>query len=372
MRLTRSAKFLSAIVLVGSLSLMTGVPLIQTAAAYPIESLKRQGGLSELPKGRLELAERGRSSLPKFIAEQVRRDLSRRMGVPLGKLQIRTAQKRTWRDGCLELPRVNEVCGQSLVDGWQIVVSANRQTWVYHTDREGRILRLAEENKQLLPESAKSAIFSDLVSRSSVPRSSLQITQAEPKTWSNGCLELAEPGVFCTEALVPGWLVTVESSRQRWVYHSDQSGKLVKLNRQASDTLLNPVQMSPSELPPALQQSVVFRAIASGGFTGQTQQTILFQDGRLVRSRIQSDGTASTLQTTQISPQRMRQFQQAIKGIGEYDRLSYPAAPGSADFITVTLSTRAGTVQYSDSIQSQLPPPLQAIISAWREIDRAS
>ncbi|MGV0025384.1 hypothetical protein [Phormidesmis priestleyi] len=366
MRLTRSAKFLSAIVLVGALSLVTGVPMIHIASAQSSELIKQQGDLFELPT-------RGRSSvLPKFIAEQVRQDLSRRARVPLGKLRIRTAQKRTWKNSCLELASPGEVCGQSLVEGWRVVVTGNRQTWVYHTDRQGRILRIAEMNEQTPLASVESAIFSDLVNRSNVPRSSLRTTQIKQQIWSDGCLGLAEPDEFCTLALVPGWLVTVESSKQRWVYHSDQSGKLVKLNRQASGSLLKPVQMPLSELPPALQQSVIFRAIASGGFTGQTQQTILLKDGRLIRSRINPNGTASTLQTTQISPQQMRQFQQAIERMGEYDRLSYPTAPGSADFITVTLSTHAGTVQYSDSIQSQLPQPLQTMISAWKEIDRAS
>jgi hypothetical protein len=352
MRLTRPVKFLSVIVLVGALSLVTGMPMVQPAAADPINLIKRQGDRA--------------SALPKFIADQVRRDLSRRVRVPLGKLRIRTAQKRTWSDSCLELSRPDEMCAQSLVEGWRVVVTGNRQTWVYHTDREGRILRLVGINEKTLPASVENAVFADIVARSQVFRSSLKITQAEQRTWSDGCLGLAERGVFCTQVLIPGWRVTVEATGKRWIYRTNLSGTLVKLDPQ-----IEPVQLQGSELTP-LPQSVVFRAIASGGFTGQTQQTVLLRDGRLIRSRINPNGTTSPLQTTQISSQQMRQFQQAIEGIGEYDRLSYPAAPGSADFITVTLSTHAGTVQYSDSIQSQLPQPLQTMISAWKNLDRAS
>jgi hypothetical protein len=270
----------------------------------------------------------------------------------------------------LELARPDEVCSQSLVEGWQVVVTGNRQSWVYHTDREGRMIRLAGVNQQTLPVSVENAVFADIVARSNVPRSSLRITQTESKTWSDGCLGLAEPGIFCTQALVPGWLVTAQANGQSWIYRTNLSGTVVKLDQQSDKTSLKPVQVSVDALP-NLPQNVIFRAIASGGFTGQTQQTTLLRDGRLIRVRLNPDGTTSTLQTTRISPQQMRQFQQVMEGIREYDRLGYPAAPGSADFITVTLSTHAGTLQYSDSIQSQLPQRLQTMITAWKNLDRA-
>ncbi|KAM3097404.1 hypothetical protein ACKFKF_20110 [Phormidesmis sp. 146-12] len=356
MQLNRSTKFLSVIVLVAVLSLVTGVPMVQPVSADPINLLKRSNRSS---------------ALPKFIADQVRRDLSRRVRVPLKKLRIRTAEKRTWRNSCLELARPDELCGQALVEGWRVVVARNQQTWVYHTDREGRVLRVAGIQEQSLPASVENAVFRDAVAQSNLSRSALRITQAEQRTWSDGCLGLAEKEAFCTQALVPGWLVVVEATGQRWVYRTNFSGSMVKLDQSTRETLLKPVQIPVNDLP-KLPQSVIFRAIASGGFAGQTQQTVLLQDGRLIRSRLNPNGTASLLQTTQISSQQMRQFQQVMAAIKAYDRLSYPATPGSADIITVTLSTRAGTVQYSDSIQTHLPQPLQTVIAAWRRLDQAS
>lgn len=353
MLLNRSTKLLSVIVLVGALSLVTGVPWVQPASA--IATVKRQ--------------EERNARLPKFIANEIRRDLSRRVGVPLGKLRIKSAQPRTWKDNCLELAAQDELCGQSLVEGWQVVVASDRQTWVYHTDAEGRVLRLATDSSKPLSATVENAVFSDIAQRANVSRSSLRVVQAEPKTWSDGCLGLAE-GVFCTEALVPGWLVTVEGREMRWVYRTNRSGSVVKLDREATGNNLTPTRLSSSELPPALEQNVIFRSIATGGFTGQTQQTVLLNDGRMIRSRLNPDGTASIIQTTQVSRQQVSQFQTSIAGLKAFDRLNYRATPGSADFITVTLSSQSGTVQYADSVQTQLPQPLKTIISAWQQVLR--
>lgn len=132
---------------------------------------------------------------------------------------------------------------------------------------------------------------------------------------------------------------------------------------------LQPVQIPVSELPPRLQSNVIFRTIASGGFAGQTYETLLFKDGRMIRSRVNSNGTQSEVAANRLSPQRVRQFEKLVRTLVKpFDRLRYPASPGSADFITVTASCQAGTVQYADSIQSQLPSSLKTILQSWNRL----
>ncbi len=132
---------------------------------------------------------------------------------------------------------------------------------------------------------------------------------------------------------------------------------------------LQPVQILVSELPPKLQSNVIFRTIASGGFAGQTYETLLFKDGRMLRSRVSLNGIKSEVAASRLSPQRVRQFEKLVRThVNPFDRLSYPASPGSADFITVTASSHAGTVQYADSIQSQLPSSLKTILQAWNRL----
>ncbi|MCY7277373.1 MAG: hypothetical protein LH702_27490 [Phormidesmis sp. CAN_BIN44] len=132
---------------------------------------------------------------------------------------------------------------------------------------------------------------------------------------------------------------------------------------------LQPVQIPVSELPPRLQSNVIFRMIASGGFAGQTYETLLFKDGRMIRSRVSLNGIKSEVAANRLSPQRVRQFEKLVRThVKPFDRLSYPASQSSADFITVTASSQAGTVQYADSIQSQLPSSLKTILQAWNRL----
>ncbi len=113
-------------------------------------------------------------------------------------------------------------------------MSNGRQTWVYRTDNEGKVIRL--ENQLAtgkLPAALADAVLQDASKRSGLPIPSLRIVKAERRTWTNGCLGLGGPGVVCTQALVPGWQVIVEGDKQRLVYRTGESGR-VRLDEAAS------------------------------------------------------------------------------------------------------------------------------------------
>lgn len=299
MRLKTSTQLFSAIVLVSTLSLLTGVPLIQSVHALPAptatEVLKRQD-------------DRGRS-------------------------ESRSSQNRP--------------CGNAA--------------------------KPAVTRSNQVPEAVKEAIFRDITRRTNGTRDRLRIVRAEEQTWRDGCLGLAEPGMLCTQALVPGWRIGVESDTQRWIYRSDRTGGVVKLERDVkrqANPGLQPIRLSDSSLPPALEQRVMFRSISTGGFIGQTSETLLFRDGRVIHQRVNLNGTTTPLRQWQISQAQMQQFQNILRRerFDLFDHLGYSAKAGSADFLTVTLSSPTGTVQYADSVQSQLPRSLQTVIQAWNAL----
>ncbi|MDB9540141.1 hypothetical protein NWP22_12245 [Anabaenopsis tanganyikae CS-531] len=84
-----------------------------------------------------------------------------------------------------------------------------------------------------LPESVKNAVLQAVSEDLDLPISQLKIIQAQPQTWNNGCLNLASPDEFCTQALVPGWRVTVDAVDQTLVYHTNSTGSSVRLNQEA-------------------------------------------------------------------------------------------------------------------------------------------
>jgi hypothetical protein len=82
-----------------------------------------------------------------------------------------------------------------------------------------------------LPEAVARAVLADLSRETEIPENALTIVAAERETWPDGCLGLAEPDRFCTQALVSGWEVSIRSARREWTYRTDDTGATVKLDR---------------------------------------------------------------------------------------------------------------------------------------------
>ncbi|MBD2178047.1 hypothetical protein H6F42_14090 [Pseudanabaena sp. FACHB-1998] len=135
------------------------------------------------------------------------------------------------------------------------------------------------------------------------------------------------------------------------------------------NTSIKAVVIPQNQLPPALEKSVVFREISSGGITGATYQTLLLKDGTLIRIRI-GDSNDSSRSVRKVSLDRVKQFEKLLhkNAIAKFKNLSYPAPRGAADYITYTLTSKEGTFQYNDISQNGLPKNLQYVVSAWKQI----
>ncbi|MEH2317925.1 hypothetical protein [Nostoc sp.] len=220
-----------------------------------------------------------------------------------------------------------------------------------------------------LPRPVAKAVLRDLARRQGILTKELKIIDYNQQTWRNGCLELPQGDELCTQALVPGWRIVVSNGKQNWVYHTNQTGSAVRLNEKANENTLAPVQIPVSELPPPLDRDVVFRQISSGGITGRTYETVLLKDGRLIRVRI-GDANDSERTVHRVSVQQVQQFQRFLERskFSKFQNLSYPAPSGAADYITFTLTSLEGTVQYNDISLNNLPKNLQAAVKAWNQI----
>ncbi|MGI0487790.1 hypothetical protein ACN4EK_20305 [Pantanalinema rosaneae CENA516] len=239
---------------------------------------------------------------------------------------------------------------------------------------------ISQNQPAQLPPAIANALRQDINKRTQIPVGNIQVSEATPKTWANGCLELATPDEMCSMAMVNGWRVVLTEGSQRWVYRTDDAGRNFRLETATNTqtTVPQPGQIQSSriptnEMPANLQKGVILRSIASGGFIGRTVQTTLMSDGRLIQETLSPTGNSSNSQVRQLSRQQVYQLQQRLDQyrIKRYDRQSFPATPGSADYITVTLSGRFGTVRYADSIQDQLPPTLQQVIDTWNQLTRS-
>jgi hypothetical protein len=83
------------------------------------------------------------------------------------------------------------------------------------------------QSETKLADSVKNAVFQEIERRADVDPNTLKVIRAESRVWSDSCLGVSRPGVFCLQVLTPGWIVEVEGKNQRWVYHTNLTGTSV-------------------------------------------------------------------------------------------------------------------------------------------------
>lgn len=70
------------------------------------------------------------------------------------------------------------------------------------------------------------AVLDDAAKRSQVPAEQLRVVSMQAVTWPDGSLGCPQPGRLYTQALVPGWRITIAAagSRAPLQYHASQRG----------------------------------------------------------------------------------------------------------------------------------------------------
>lgn len=82
--------------------------------------------------------------------------------------------------------------------------------------------------RSLLSPGFENSVLQHASKQLGLPTSALRITHAQSQTWSDNCLGIRDPEIFCTQTPVPGWQVEVASTKQSWIYRTNASGSLIK------------------------------------------------------------------------------------------------------------------------------------------------
>ncbi|KST65478.1 hypothetical protein [Mastigocoleus testarum] len=187
---------------------------------------------------RLAKDKRTNNRLLKSLKNRVLRTASQYLRQPISRLRITKVERETWNDSCLELGGIAESCLRTSVPGWRFTVRTSKQTLVYHTNEDGSEIRLNEQASDRtdakLPNKVRYAILKDAAAWSKISPSKLRIVKAERKIWDNPCFLNFER--YCNFAFIrtPGWIVTVKGGTQTWVYHANDKGSVVVLDRTPS------------------------------------------------------------------------------------------------------------------------------------------
>jgi hypothetical protein len=76
----------------------------------------------------------------------------------------------------------------------------------------------------LPPERLLAPVLADASKRTGVPAAELVVTNAWRRTWSDGSLGCPQPGMYYTQALVPGWQVIVAAGERSLDYRLSDRG----------------------------------------------------------------------------------------------------------------------------------------------------
>ncbi len=155
--------------------------------------------------------------------------LAGQLGIPLSAVRLIAMEEVTWRDGCLELARPDEMCTLALVPGYRIVLEADGQQYVFHTNRSGSQVRMAASvpPSKEWPAAALRARAA-LAERLGLAAESVRIVSAEAVEWPDACLGIHLPDEGCAQVVTPGFKVILEAAGVQYEYHTDQDGRALR------------------------------------------------------------------------------------------------------------------------------------------------
>lgn len=68
-----------------------------------------------------------------------------------------------------------------------------------------------------------------LSEQTQIPLGDLKVDRVEAINWPDSCLGLAQANEMCLQVITPGFRVELTAPEQRFVVHSDRTGRLIRL-----------------------------------------------------------------------------------------------------------------------------------------------
>jgi hypothetical protein len=76
------------------------------------------------------------AQLPADVSAKVLSTIAKQVRVPVSSLRITESREATW-DGCMGIYEPNRACTQIAIAGWRLIVTDEKQNWVYHISEDG-------------------------------------------------------------------------------------------------------------------------------------------------------------------------------------------------------------------------------------------
>ncbi|MCD6361678.1 MAG: hypothetical protein J7M38_12560 [Armatimonadetes bacterium] len=155
-------------------------------------------------------------------------DLAQHMNVAADKIVVVGLEEVTWPDASLGCPEPGKLYAQVLVKGYKVTLEAAGHRFEYHTDMLGRAVRVTgapvatTTSDAGRPDVVDKAV-ADLSARLGVEAGKIEVVSCEEQMWPDGSLDLPEPGMVYTKAIVSGYLVVLGANDRQYEYHCSKT-----------------------------------------------------------------------------------------------------------------------------------------------------
>ncbi len=292
------------------------------------------------------------------VIQSIRQTVKKQFGV--AQIAVVSATEQNWPDGCLGLPKADEVCTMAVVSGWRVEVSDKLQTWFYRTDLTGKTLRLENPDRSVLPQPVASKLIQQVAKETNTQAGKLRITEVKAKTY-DGCLGIYRPNQACTKIAISGWQSIVTSPDRTYVYHLSQNAERIAQNETASGaTRKINVSFETFGGIATLAANQIFSSSTSGDLTGRMSRIVLTQDGKITRYQSSPTAKFAPVVIKTLSLDRLNAFKKTLadRQFPNLNGLTYLTSAALADYPTTTYQSQSAATQFIDLEKQSLPKSL--------------
>lgn len=162
------------------------------------------------------------------VAQQV---LAQQLGVPVSSVTVVTAETVEWPDSCLGIEVEGQNCAQVVTPGYRVLLEAQGNLYQFHTNETGGNVRLAPTVVPSTPVPPTAVIITQqrLAQQLDLASMAVTVVSADAVDWPDSCLGAPAEGEQCAQVITPGYQIILEAQGQRYEYHTDESGSLIRL-----------------------------------------------------------------------------------------------------------------------------------------------
>lgn len=125
------------------------------------------------------------------------------------------------------------MCTQAIVPGYQIILEVNGKEYEYRSDLSGRQGVLAPERvREAAVPAAVFEVRSAAAAELGLGLASVRIVSVEKVDWPDPCLGIPDPLELCAQVITPGYRIVLNANGQQIIYHTDESGRNFRRERQ--------------------------------------------------------------------------------------------------------------------------------------------